>query len=45
MGLGVTETLNSYPCEILDYCACLSIAEGRAKEKNAYTFDEVLGMN
>ena len=45
MGLGVNETLNSYPCEIMDSYASLLIAEGRAKEKHAYTFDEVLEWN
>lgn len=45
MGLGVVETLNSFPCEILDYYACMLIAQGKAKEKHAYTFDEVLEWN
>lgn len=43
MGLGVEQTLNSTPGEIMDFVACYAIANG-AKEKYAYTFDEIMEM-
>lgn len=44
MGLGIDRTLTSFPCEIIDYSNALGIANGKVKEKNTRTFDEVMGM-
>lgn len=44
LGLGVEQTLNSTPGELMDYIASYAIANG-AREKFAYSFDEVMGMN
>lgn len=44
MGLGIDRTLASFPAEIMDYSSALAIANGTVKEKNARTFDEVMGM-
>ena len=43
MGMRIPEILNTEPGEMADYVASFAIANG-AKEKNAYTFDEIMEM-
>ena len=45
MGLGVDRTLASYPSEIIDFSNAIAIVDGKAREKNTRTFDEIMGMN
>ena len=44
MGMPIKDILICTPAEMVDYVACLAIANG-AKEKNVYTFDEIMEMS
>lgn len=44
MGMKPAEILVLTPGQIIDYVTCLAIANG-AREKNAYTFDEIMEMH
>lgn len=41
MRMPINDILITTPGEMVDYVTCLAIANG-AKEKNVYTFDEVM---
>ena len=44
MGMKMHEILNMQPGEMIDCATCLAIANG-AKERNVYTFDEIMEMH
>ena len=44
MGMRPADIMVLTPGEMLDYFTCLAIANG-AREKNAYTFDEIMEMH
>lgn len=44
MGMRPADIMVLTPGQMLDYFTCMAIANG-AREKNAYTFDEIMEMH
>lgn len=44
MQMPIHEIMNTTPGQMIDYTACYAIASG-AKERNTYTFDEIMEMH